>query len=201
MPRTEEANQQIREERRAQIINVAAQVFARKGLAGTRISDIAAAADMSQGLIFRYFASKEDVFAAVVERGLNSAIRITQGALQQPYSPLGKLRWLLEVFLSGMWGKPEYSLVIQHALSSEATPQEVRQMALEQGKASLDLFKQLIIEGQKAGEIVQGDPAELALVLGSCLQGLSGGMAYMPDVLGINKPPDPEIILRLIKAR
>jgi AcrR family transcriptional regulator len=200
MPRTEEANQQIREERREQILHVAAQVFARKGLAGTRISDIAAAGDISQGLIFRYFASKEDVFAAVVERALDSAIRITQEALQQPCSPLGKLRWMLGIYLPGMWSKPEYSLVVQHALNNEATPEEVRQMALEQGKATLHLFKQLIIEGQEAGEIVQGDPAMLALVLGACFQGLSGGIGYVPGVLGINEPPDPEIILRILKA-
>ena len=67
MPRTEEANQRIREERRGQILDAAVRVFARKGLTGACIADIAAAGEMSQGLIFRYFASKEEVFAAVVE--------------------------------------------------------------------------------------------------------------------------------------
>ncbi len=57
MPRTEEANQRIREERRGQILDAAARVFARKGLAGARIADIAAAGEMSQGLIFRYLSA------------------------------------------------------------------------------------------------------------------------------------------------
>src|SRR5258708_29557650 len=98
MPRTEEENQIIREERRKRLLNVAAQVFARKGLAGTRIADIAAAGEMSQGLIFRYFASKEDVFAAVIERALQGSTRLAEAALQQPYSPLGKLRWLFQFY-------------------------------------------------------------------------------------------------------
>src|SRR5579883_985671 len=55
MPRTEEANQRIREERKEQVIWAAAQVFARKGLSDTRIVDIAAAAGISHGLAYRYF--------------------------------------------------------------------------------------------------------------------------------------------------
>jgi AcrR family transcriptional regulator len=200
MPRTEEANQRIREERRAQILDVSAQVFARRGLAATRIADIAAAGDMSQGLIFRYFASKEDVFAAVIERALHSAIRIAEEAQRQPCSPLGKLRWLLQIYLPGMWRRPEYSLVVQHALTNESVPQEVRELALKQARYSLQTFRQLIVEGQEAGEVVAGNPSMLALALGSCFQGLSSGVLYLPQMLDVDRPPDPEIILNLIKA-
>src|SRR5215469_4246660 len=98
MPRTEEANQRIRAERRAQILDAAAQVFAHKGLAGTRTADIAAACKMSEGLLFHYFASKEDIFTAVVEAALQASGNPVQAALQRPGSPLEKLRWLLQVF-------------------------------------------------------------------------------------------------------
>ena len=200
MPRTEEANQRIREERREQILDVASRVFARKGLAGTRIADIAAEGEMSQGLIFRYFASKEEVFAAVVEKALQSATRLAQAALQQPYSPLEKLRWLLQISLSGMWRKPDYALVILHALNSETTPQEMRELVLEQSNRTLQLYRQLIVEGQEAGEVVQGDPDMLTLVFAACIQGISSGVLYLPRALGIDGPPDPEIVLRILKA-
>ncbi len=200
MPRTEEANQRIREERRGQILDAAARVFARKGLAGARIADIAAAGEMSQGLIFRYFASKEEVFAAVVEDALQSTIGLAQAALQQPCSPLEKLRWLLQIYLPGMWYKPEYALVILNALNSEATPQEVRELALEQSKRSLQLYRQLIVEGQEAGEVVQGDPAMLTPAFAACIQGLSSGVLHLPRALGIDGPPDSEIVLKILKA-
>ena len=200
MPRTEEANQRIREERRGQILDAAARVFARKGLAGARIADIAAAGEMSQGLIFRYFASKDEVFAAVVEDALQSTIGLAQAALQQPCSPLEKLRWLLQIYLPGMWYKPEYALVILNALNSEATPQEVRELALEQSKRSLQLYRQLIVEGQEAGEVVQGDPAMLTLAFAACIQGLSSGVLHLPRALGIDGPPDSEIVLKILKA-
>lgn len=199
MPRTEEANQRIRDERKEQILDAAAKVFARKGLAGTRIADIAAEGNISQGLIFRYFTSKEEVFAAVLHRGSQSAIRLAQAALQQPGSPMGKLRWLLQVSLEGLWRKPEYAQVTHHAFSSEAMTPEIREMALEQSKPILQLYQRLIIEGQEAGEVVQGDPATLTLVFSACIGGLSAGISYLPHALGINEPPDPDLILRILK--
>ena len=200
MPRTEEANQRIREERKEHILSIAAQVFAHKGLAGTRIADIATAGDMSQGLIFRYFASKEDVFAAVVERALKGAADLAQAAFQQPLSPIGKLHWLVQRSVSELWAKPEYSLVIHEALNSEDVPQQVRELAIEQGKRSLHLYQQLILEGQQAGEVVQGNSATLTLVFVACMQGLTAEILHVPSLLGVHGPPDPDVILRLLKA-
>jgi len=200
MPRTEEANQRIREERREQILDGASRVFARKGLTGTRIAHIATEGEMSQGLIFRYFASKEEVFAAVIEKALRSATGLTQAALQQPCSPLEKLRWLLRVYFEGMWRKPEYVLVVLHALNSETTPPQVRELALEESQRTLQLYRRLIVEGQAAGEIVEDDPDMLTLAFAACIQGISSGVAYLPHALGIEGPPDPEVVLRILKA-
>jgi AcrR family transcriptional regulator len=55
------------EERRVQILETALEVFASHGFKGTSIKDIAAAAGISQGLMYHYFASKEDLLEAVVE--------------------------------------------------------------------------------------------------------------------------------------
>ena len=198
MPRTEEANQRIRAERRAQILDAAAQVFAHKGLAGTRTADIAAACKMSEGLLFHYFASKEDIFTAVVEAALQASGNPVQAALQRPGSPLEKLRWLLQVFLPGMWSKPGYFLVILQALNSETTPEALRERVLEQSNRNLHIYQQLIAEGQAAGEVVQGDPAVLTLAFAACIQGLGSGVLHWPRLLGLNTPPDPEVVLHML---
>ena len=51
MPRSDEENSRIREERRTYILDVSVAVFAKKGLGATRIAYIAEAGEMSQGLI------------------------------------------------------------------------------------------------------------------------------------------------------
>src|ERR1041385_8607025 len=112
MPRTEEANQRIRDERKEQMLRAAAKVFARKGLADTKIVDIAAAADVSHGLAYRYFASKEEVFAELVQRATNGVSRLAESVRDQPGTPWDKLRWLTREVLDGMRRSPEYSLVV-----------------------------------------------------------------------------------------
>lgn len=51
MPRTEESNQRIRDEQTRKIITAATKFFAHKGLAATRMADIAAEAGISYGLL------------------------------------------------------------------------------------------------------------------------------------------------------
>jgi AcrR family transcriptional regulator len=53
--------------RRAQIIETARELFSRKGLSDTSMSDLVAASGMSIGAIYRYFASKDKLVAAVAE--------------------------------------------------------------------------------------------------------------------------------------
>src|SRR5258708_8598648 len=73
MPRTKEANQHIREEQRAKILDGARKVFARKGMAAT-MAEVAAEASVSQGLAYRYFASKEAIFHLLVDPALHTSI-------------------------------------------------------------------------------------------------------------------------------
>jgi AcrR family transcriptional regulator len=55
------------EDRRAAIITAARVLFARNGFRGTGTSDIAAAAGCSEPVIYKHFASKQALFAAVLE--------------------------------------------------------------------------------------------------------------------------------------
>jgi AcrR family transcriptional regulator len=53
--------------KRAAITQAAAEVFARKGFQGASVDDIAAAAGVSKGTVYGYFANKEDLFYATFE--------------------------------------------------------------------------------------------------------------------------------------
>lgn len=55
------------EDRREQIIDAAMRVFAQKGFARATNKDIAKEAGITAGLIYHYFASKEDLLTTVVE--------------------------------------------------------------------------------------------------------------------------------------
>ena len=54
--------------RRAEILTAAGQLFAEKGYHRTTTQDIARAAEVSEGTIYNYFSSKEELLFAIMER-------------------------------------------------------------------------------------------------------------------------------------
>lgn len=55
------------EARRRQLIEVAISLFSAKGFTGTTTKEIARAANVNEALIFRYFATKDDLYAAILD--------------------------------------------------------------------------------------------------------------------------------------
>lgn len=55
------------EDRRHQIIEVAIQLFSQKGFRGTTTKEIAAAAGVNEAIIFRHFATKRELYAAIID--------------------------------------------------------------------------------------------------------------------------------------
>jgi AcrR family transcriptional regulator len=55
------------EERRLQILLVAISLFAQKGFRGTTTKEIAQAARVSEAMVFRHFATKEELYSAILD--------------------------------------------------------------------------------------------------------------------------------------
>jgi AcrR family transcriptional regulator len=55
------------EERRSQILAVAVSLFSNKGFSGTTTKEIAHAAGVSEAMVFRHFATKEELYAAIID--------------------------------------------------------------------------------------------------------------------------------------
>ncbi|HEX2349945.1 MAG TPA: TetR/AcrR family transcriptional regulator [Ktedonobacterales bacterium] len=62
-------------DRRQQILEAALDLFAEQGLAGATSKDIAERAEVTHGLIYFYFKSKEDLYKAAFEYALERALK------------------------------------------------------------------------------------------------------------------------------
>ena len=71
-------------------------------------------------------------------------------------------------------------------------------MVLQESQSTHEALKQLIIEGQVAGEVVAGDPDLLTTTFEWCIQGMVFGLSYWG--YEAKRLPDVESILRLLKA-
>ncbi len=64
------------EETAERILNVAEEIFAEKGYAGTTLRDIAARADIRNPSIYNHFDGKESLYLAVLERGIRPMLKL-----------------------------------------------------------------------------------------------------------------------------
>jgi AcrR family transcriptional regulator len=100
MQRPDTVDHHPRETQRANILEDAWRVFARKGKAAT-MADVAQAAGVSQGLAYRYFTSKEQLYRELVEQALELAGLATAKHMHECCATPGQclallIRWLVE---------------------------------------------------------------------------------------------------------
>jgi AcrR family transcriptional regulator len=149
MPRTQEANQRIRDAQREKILGGARKVFASKGWSAT-MADVAAAADVSQGLAYRYFANKEAIFRELAEQAVQSNLAILKHVLEMPGSPWERLKLVLSKMFGGRGERIEFYQFSVRALNDDGTPEDLRLLLRKPGQTYQEVVRQLILEGRLA---------------------------------------------------
>jgi len=197
MPRSSRQNQRIKDERREQIMQAGLKVFARKGLAATKISDIAAAANLSYGLVYHYFRDKDELYLALVERALQGTLHLTAVALEQPGAAWERLRSLYAEMIAGMRATPEYYLIILQAQVSEPPGSAVHTLVGRYSEGIWTNLTTLIRQAQDEGEVEAIDAGELAFTLLATLQGLSISQTVDNQIPRIF--PSVETLLRFLR--
>jgi AcrR family transcriptional regulator len=148
-------------ERRQQLLDCAAVLFAERGYASTRIADICTAAGVAKGLFYWYFENKEALFADLV-RVMRQRLRRAQAEAIDPHADsLTQLRQGTEASVRFMATHMAFFALLEHeggapafaALLGEGREVHTSDTAL------------LIAAAQRSGEIPDGDDPQL-LALG-----------------------------------
>ncbi len=84
-------------DKRERLVKAAAEVFAAKGYAGTRVADIAERAEVGKGTVYEYFSSKEELLFAVFESVNQHIAARLDTALAEGGSAREQLSRLLEI--------------------------------------------------------------------------------------------------------
>ncbi len=118
-------------DRAGRILAAADRLFCERGYAGVSLSDVAEAAEVNKGLILYYHASKDALFAAVLERYYGAHTEAF-AATVDPGAPLReRVHALLDAYFDFMDRNRRYARLVQHevARSSEHLPLIRRHMA------------------------------------------------------------------------
>ena len=71
------------EDRRQQIVSVAAKLFSQKGFSGTTTKEIAEGAGVSEAIIFRHFATKDELYAEILDYKVRQSSERVKAQLEE----------------------------------------------------------------------------------------------------------------------
>jgi AcrR family transcriptional regulator len=178
MPRTVQQLDEIKQVRRAEILDAALKVFARRDLESAKITDIAEQAGVSHGLLYHYFPTKESLFAAIIERAVAVGISVIDEAERSTPDAWLALERIVDVMLAGLRERADVVRILASALSSEAVPPVIRQHVQQSEDVVIDRLVALIERCQRDGRIPPGNAAGRALAILALVQGLAIFGAY-----------------------
>lgn len=181
------------ETRRAQILEAAAQAFARHGFRGATTRAIAQAAGVAEGTIFRYFPTKRHLLLALFEA---FTIRPIQQQLQA-LEMMEPREWL-ETFLAERLTAMRAHLPLMQALYQEIrTDEAVRQAFVEQiARPFLEQVQALLATALQRRQRAL-HPALVLWAIWGALHGVTiFGMEMDPDLAAL----PPEQIARELTA-
>jgi AcrR family transcriptional regulator len=188
----------MREKQREKILDGARKAFARKGLAAT-MAEIAAAAGVSQGLAYHYFADKEEIFSELASQVIRSDPMGVRHVAQEAGTPWERLTSLISRLMESRRLYPEFHQLLDQVRSSEKTPADVLEQMRRQTEIFHEVMRQLITEGQAEGSVVAGDPEQLLMAVSIWLEGINRWKWLDPQRIDKHWP-DVELALRMLKS-
>ena len=185
-----------REQRRQLIIDKAIELFAKNGYADTKIGDIAKAADMSVGLMFHYFESKEKLFEEIVLFGAGA----TNIPLKINFeNPLDYFEGFLKMMFQYAKEYPRtiYLFTIMgQARRGNGIPPHIREIAMSVNQ--IEQSAEIIEAGQQYGYFREGDPYLLAFTFWGSVQGVMEQLAVHPEMLESGALPETDWLIGIL---
>ncbi|MBS4177020.1 TetR/AcrR family transcriptional regulator [Lederbergia citrea] len=161
----------IHDERREQIKRAALKVFALRGISGTKMSMIAAEANISQGLSYRYFNSKEELFSILVQEAVEEAQAEIRNVHSLPGTPIEQIRTFTRNMLDE--SNKHFFMLLQQAQTSDEVPEKAKEIIEQYSpEKTIEQLIPIFIKGQQMGEFCLGDPYKLLFLYFSVITGL-----------------------------
>lgn len=139
---------------RERIVASAAKIFAERGYAHTRLTDIAKAAKFHAGGIYYYFDSREDLVEEVLRRSTRRAMTAVQAALEalpKDATTEQRIRAATIAQIEEVYSRNYYTAAFNKIYPQ--VPDSVRKRHHKLLHEFFDIWRQILQRGQTAGEV------------------------------------------------
>jgi AcrR family transcriptional regulator len=173
-------------ERRETLVNAAISVFVEKGFHNATVRDIGRAANMTQGTIYNYVRSKDDILYLVCDRIVSEYNDHTRKALEHAHDPVSRVRAAVRAISDVMYRhRREIRLIYQDSHLLE--PRSL-QVILARVEEFIGMFERIIADAARELELPLPYPHLSANILTFlpvmiALRGWSLKGAVTPDVV------------------
>ena len=168
------------EEKRRLILDAAVRVFAHKGFHTSRVGDIAEEAGVAHGLLYHYFASKDEVLDTIFRETWSNLLAEIGEIEASSESSRDQLQHVAARLLGGWREHPDVIRVLVREIARSA---EVQQRIGELVKP-IEAIQRIIARGQQTGEFRDDFDSRLAGIIfyGGIEEVLSGWvLGQIPD--------------------
>jgi AcrR family transcriptional regulator len=147
--------------RRSQIVRVAMQIFSQRGFRGTTTKEIAQAAGVSEAMVFRHFATKEELYSAIIDHKACSGDaedprQVVADALEQKNDRAVFEGLALHALVRNECDPEFQRLLLHSALEEHALAQMFWQKFV---RRVYEFLGEYIRERQRDGAMIKIDPA------------------------------------------
>jgi TetR/AcrR family transcriptional regulator, fatty acid metabolism regulator protein len=170
----------VQQHRRKRILDAAIRVFAEHGYHGARVGDIAKDAGVAHGLLYHYFASKDDVLRTIFVENWGELIQRFRAVEAADEPPREKLEGIAKILLRTWRNDPALVTVMVR----EVARSQLLQEQVEDVREAFAILQRVIEEGQAAGVFRRDVDARLAswIVYGGLEEVLTGWvLGQLPD--------------------
>ena len=155
---------------RAKLVDVARQLFAKKGVDDTTMNDIAVASKKGRRTLYTYFKSKEDIYMAVVESELEMLSDAMEQVAKKDITPDEKILKLIEPHLDSI------KMVVYRNGTLRAgffrNIWRVEAVRKNFDAKEIKLFKQVLAEGKDKGIFDIDNVDIIADIVHYCIKGI-----------------------------
>ena len=155
---------------RAKLVDVARQLFAKRGVDDTTMNDIAVASKKGRRTLYTYFKSKEDIYMAVVESELEMLSDAMEQVAKKDITPDEKILKLIETHLDSI------KMVVYRNGTLRAgffrNIWRVEAVRKNFDTKEIKLFKQVLAEGKDKGIFDIDNVDIIADIVHYCIKGI-----------------------------
>lgn len=156
--------------KRDSILRAGEQLFNQYGLGKTTMEDIARAAHVAKGTLYKYFPSKEDVFSSVVQHEGNILVKSMMEAVEKENAPIDKIRALITAKTKMMKELANFYRVTREDAHRIWPYLESTRKGFFEKEAKI--LEDILLEGKISGLFRIEDPAKAARSMVAALKGL-----------------------------